>query len=343
MLQSEKLEHEIEELKKNVTKGSEPGNDSEPTVDQKSDATEGQGDAAKKEQPGNEPVTKQKKKDEKSPSSDAANNNSGTNWEHRFKSFKVSADNTIHNLRTELAQLKVQYSDLINRHNSLRSKIQEYEQAEQSAKTREKLLDPEITKVIGDDVANVIADTVDKRVRDAVDPIQSRLNDQNRKEQERAAAELEQAKKQAQDAFVSGLREIVSRNGFDFDQINQDPDFINSYLKEADPITGVLNETVLGYAIQNNDYLSAAKLFVAYGKSVQSTLNDDMLEPLGSGSGTNPNQVENQEREDPNSIKESEINAFYDGGWKDMTIAEQEAFKKRVDRCAAMNTIRIGE
>lgn len=340
MLQSEKLAQEIEDYKKGL---SDPGDTDESTVGGEGGAGEGQAAAADTAQPDGTDGSKQKKKaDDPAPSSDAATDNSGTDWEKRFKSFKVSADNTIHNLRTELAEMKVSYANLTTDLNNARSKLEEYARNERAAKTREKLLDPEITKVIGDDVATKIADTVDQTVHDAVDPIQSRLDNQNRKSVKEAEAERDNVVAEAKARFVSGLQEIVSRNGFDFTTINQDSNFINVFLKEADPVTGVRNETVLGYAMQNNDYLSAAKLFVAYGKSQKGGLTDDMLEPLGTSSGAGSQQSGNQEHADPNSIKESEINAFYDGGWKNMTIAEQDAFKKKVDRCAALNTIKIG-
>jgi len=97
---------------------------------------------------------------------------------------------------------------------------------------------------------------------------------------------------------------------------------------------------MLGSAYNAMDAAAVAKIFVEYARSKESAF-DEAIEPLGNGASQG---IAPEEKvEDPDTVKESEIDAFYDGGWKKMSTQEQEAFKEKVRRCAQENKILFGE
>ncbi len=259
-------------------------------------------------------------------------------WEYRYKQFKRSADQTIHGLRQEIATLKRSNLESQERAEDALKKVEDLLQKERMAERRSKLFSQDVVGIVGEDVAKTLAETIDASIADEVGPLKDELAATRKKELEDAKRAEADLSVKAERNFRESYTELIARNGFDFETINYDPNFVSGFLNTPDPITGELRREALDRAILNKDASGVAKLFVSYGMKVKSDFSE-VAEPLGEGVGAPTTKVTDTEPAEE-FVTKQEIDDFYSEGYKTMSASEIDAFEAKVVRCAENNQIR---
>lgn len=333
-MMSDKLDQEIKELEAGMRGARAEG---EGTGKSTGDTSEGQ-PSEQAEAASPKPEANQKQEPEKAdpPKSDTLER--AKEWEHRFKQYKKSTDQTIYNLRQEVATLERKLLEAQVEVDKAQSEVEVLKQKERIAERRSKLLSEDVVGIVGEDVARTLADTIDSSIAEEVGPLKAKLKEQREAKLKAAKTAEEQQTEAANTQFQQTFKELIARNGFDFETINYDPNFVDGYLSNVDPVTGETYRDLLQNAVQLRDAAGVARIFVDYGLKVKADFSAN-VEPLGEGASapTTPAKAAEPEVE---FVTKQEIDEFYDGGYKSMSQKEIEAFEAKVVRCAENNQIR---
>jgi len=334
-MMSDKLDQEIKELEAGM-KGTRA--EGEGTGKSTDNTSEGQ-PSEKVEADSPKPEANQKQEPDKAdpPKSDTLER--ADVWEHRFKQYKKSTDQTIYNLRQEVATLERKNLETKIEIDKAQAEVEVLKQQERIAERRSKLLSEDVVGIVGEDVARTLADTIDSSIAEEVGPLKKKLKEQREAKLEGARSAEEQQTEVANTHFQRSFKELIARNGFDFETINFDPNFVDGYLNNVDPITGVTYRDALDNAVQIKDAAGVAKIFVEYGLKVKADFSEN-VEPLGEGAGAPTTLTAASTEPEVEFVTKQEIDEFYENGYKSMTQKEIDAFEEKVVRCAENNQIR---
>lgn len=335
MLRSEKLALEIKdaEAQMNGSEGDTSG--AEVTSPEVTAHVEGQGNVADAEDITEAP---QRKEPVQADLPNLSETSLKTNWETRFKSYKGSTDTTIFELRADLAKEREISLLLQKKVSEVQGTIDNLQDSIINKERSSVLMSKDVTSVIGDDVAKSIGDVINSSIADKVNPLKQELEARKIKDLESAKLQTEAAQADNEKHFASTYREFVTHNGFDFDAINNDPNFINVYLKQPDKVSNEIRTSILKRALGNYDATTVAKLFVGYGREAQANINSN-LEPLGNGQSTVTSEIKPKLAEVEDTISTKEIDHFYTEGYKTMSQSEQAIYQKRIDVCWSKGTV----
>lgn len=192
-----------------------------------------------------------------------------TNWKKRFTTYKASADNTIYELRQELAT-KMRYMV------DLEKTIEDLKKAIPAVDKYKDVITQEDEDTIGPDAVGIMKKTVEA----ATSGLEKKLQEAEAKERARRIEEAGKAKSLADLSFRQRLEGLVEN----FDDIDVDPRF-HKFLGETDD-SGLPRKTFFAKGVQGGDFMRVA----GYYKEFLSTLpksREDILEkkiaPVGGG------------------------------------------------------------
>lgn len=238
----------------------------------------------------------------------------------RYNNFKPSTDITIRDLRNELNSLRSQVTNLHTENSKLKS-------AATPTKDMASYFSLEDREILGE----TAVEALDKSVKDIVDakvnPLQEQLKLEREDKQRMMAQERANAAQAAMNDFSTKLSAVVP----EFQEIVGNDDFRLRWIKEIDPMSGYLRETLFTNAEKEGDVGRVASFFIDYKNAT--AVKHNALEEHMVPTGVTGNAPVVTQSSGEFQITEKFIDKFYD----DLARGSNE-YKGKKGRDLAMRT-----
>lgn len=209
------------------------------------------------------------------------------NWEHRFKQYKATTDVSLHNYKTEKA-------NLLDRVASLTSKVDELSNKLVSLVTEKKdpfngVITQEDSDTIGPEAIDIFSRGISEATEQATAPLKKELERLKAKETEELRQKAEFERRQVyENKFLIPLEKIVPN----YLDINVSQDFAD-YLDGFDPITGELRRDAFIRAENALSVSGVVHFFKDYESQSSAVITNPLerrVTPEANGAAT-PNEV----------------------------------------------------
>lgn len=202
-----------------------------------------------------------------------------TSWKKRFTSYKASTDQTIHQLRQEIARRKDEEEDLKEQVRTLSQQIISMRKEEKkSPEFLEDLVSKEEAELLGPEAVAVLKKFAAKMVDKTQDnPEVNELHKELAELREERKREKKRREEEEQRLDIQAFKEKLVRAVPDFDDIDPDPKF-GEYLEGIDDASGMPRRSLYVTAIHGRDVLGVARFYNDFRKTKPKSRNEILEE-----------------------------------------------------------------
>lgn len=197
-----------------------------------------------------------------------------SSWKKRYTNYKASTDNTIRQLRTDNAALRVEVSEARARIMQLSKDLVALDVPKEDS--FEDVFTKEDEDLIGVEAVDIIKKAMKSRKVDdgsskKVEMLEARLAEMEAQRAAQAKQDLENLQADSMEDLKAKLSNIVE----DWSVIDLEEDF-GKYLKEVDPFSGVLRSTLFTRAIHDRDVKRVSDFYTDY-KALKPKSREEIL------------------------------------------------------------------